>query len=726
MLDRIIFYSYGLLFFLVPLFWTPANFELFEYNKMMLTYGLTIIITGTWILKSLQDKRLIFNRTPLDIPLVLFLIANIISTILSIDRHTSIWGYYSRSNGGLLSTISYLLLYWGFVSNITQTQVLKLLKVGLAAGVVTSLWAISEHFGVSPSCVILRQEFNDGCWVQDVRARVFATLGQPNWLAAYLEMLIFPCIYFIQTSHSKSQTIRYTLTAITLYLAFTFTFSRGATLGLIAGLAIFFGIIFWQNKNLVLDKKKGFDLTKIWPVIRLSKITWVILAFLVINLIFGSALSRFQFTNLFTKSPSEINIQSPAGTTQLESGGTESGKIRLIVWQGALNIFRHYPFFGSGIETFAYSYYQFRPASHNLVSEWDFLYNKAHNEFLNYLATTGIIGFISYMTIILVFLIFSIRYLIYSKGQKSQDTKDKVLYTALLASYISYLVQNFFSFSVVIIAIFFYLFPGLSFVLSDQIKAAKLPKPASILASLFFRKSIYARVFQIFFIFISCYLLLNLGRLWLADTYFAKGEAYSDSDNAGQAYNNLATAAALNPQEPYYRSELGFSAAAAALAIKDDDSTTSGELKNQAIQETNQVLTTDPKNTSFWRTAIRTYFELSGLDKNYTQKTLDTIDHTISLAPTDPKLYYNKAIILGQDNRNKEAIEVLQKAIALKPDYRDAYYGLALFQFDDGQKEQAVQNLNLVLKLNPQDSEALDKLNESGKQGIATKSGTSN
>ena len=47
-------------------------------------------------------------------------------------------------------------------------------------GFLISLWAIMEHFGVSLSCVILRNEFNDACWIQDVQARVFATLGQPN------------------------------------------------------------------------------------------------------------------------------------------------------------------------------------------------------------------------------------------------------------------------------------------------------------------------------------------------------------------------------------------------------------------------------------------------------------------------------------------------------------------------------------------------------------------
>jgi O-antigen ligase len=70
------------------------------------------------------------------------------------------------------------------------------------------------------------------------------------------------------------------------------------------------------------------------------------------------------------------------------------------------------------VETFAYSYYNFRPAQHNQLSEWDYLYNKAHNEFLNFLSTTGAFGLATYLLIILWFSIFALknRQLVYRLG----------------------------------------------------------------------------------------------------------------------------------------------------------------------------------------------------------------------------------------------------------------------------------------------------------------------
>src|SRR3990167_10214031 len=112
----------------LPFIFTPQMSELFEFPKMLLVYAGTVIIILAWTLKSILAGKIIFRRTILDLPLLLFLLAQSTSTFFSIDTHTSIWGYYSRLNGGLISLISYLLLYWAFVSNIPKEKITALLK----------------------------------------------------------------------------------------------------------------------------------------------------------------------------------------------------------------------------------------------------------------------------------------------------------------------------------------------------------------------------------------------------------------------------------------------------------------------------------------------------------------------------------------------------------------------------------------------------------------------
>lgn len=720
MLQKILTWLFYTLFFFTPLFFTQYNHELFEYNKMMLVYGLTVVIATVWLLKMLFAKKPILKSTPLDIPIILFFISQFLSTIFSIDPHTSWWGYYSRSNGGLFSVISYILLYYALVSNFEVEDGIRFLKTMLFGGLLVALYAIPEHFGFSPSCLLLVNEFTASCWVQDVQARVFATLGQPNWLAAYLGMLIFPGIYFYLTSKRTIKTNPYLLPLLLIYLAFTFTFSRGGALGLIAGIVVF-GVLFFGEQ--LMHKSKNS------LVVRKQTIMFVVLlgGFIFFNIYFGSALTNFKLEKF--SAPPRPALVGSGGGTQLENGGTESGQIRLIVWQGALDVFKHYPIFGSGVETFAYSYYQFRPAAHNLVSEWDFLYNKAHNEYLNYLATTGAVGLGTYLLLIGSFIVWCIKYLVSSIKKGQLTTNDQLLTTSLLAGYVSFLVQNIFSFSVVIIAVLFFLFPALAFLVSGAGNEATRPdkkflfslphllsglisSPLRNISLMIYKRKIYSKVVAVIIVLFGLYFLLVLVRYWQADTHYKLGSDYEDSGDIAKSYQELIRAVNLNRGEPLYRSDLGFITAAAAVGYLDKDATLSAQLKEDAVAQTDLALSISPANVSLWRTAIRAYYQLASIDASYEQRTLDTLDQTIALAPTDPKLYYNKGLILDNAKKYPEAVEALNQTLKLKPNYREAWLTLGSVYTEMKEKEKAADAFNAVLKMIPNDPDALKGLDE--------------
>ena len=410
--DRVISWGFYVLFFLVPLVFSSQTSELFEYNKMMLTYGLTIIIVSAWVIKMLVAKRFIYRRSFLEIPLILYLGSHILSTIFSIDPHISIWGYYSRFHEGLLASVSYIILYFAAVSNLNREHVKRILYVSFASAVVVSFWGILEHFGHSPSCLIITGNFGVDCWIQDVKNRVFATLGQPNWMAAYLNVIILAILGFALSVKKKL----YLFLIVGLFAAaLLFTRSRSGFAGLAAGLGVFTLLIV--------------------PISNKLKLLTCAVA-----LIIGSVVGIKWYQNLPAPGP----------------GVTDSEAIRKPVWEGAVRVWERYPVFGSGVETFAYSFYKDRPASKNLDSEWDFLYNKAHNEYLNLLATTGTIGFLSYLGILGVFSIWIIR------------RRRELLVSALFAAWVTILVTNFFGFSVVIIGLYFFLIPAWAKILASQ------------------------------------------------------------------------------------------------------------------------------------------------------------------------------------------------------------------------------------------------------------------
>ncbi len=711
---------------------------------MMLVYGLTIIITGMWIIKSVIRRKLEIRWTPLDIPILLFFISQIISTVISLDPHVSLWGYYSRFNGGLFSTISYILLYYAFVNNFPKSKILTLLKITIISAVLVASYGILEHFGIDRDL-----------WVQDVQNRVFSSLGQPNWLAAYLAILIPVALGLglnnisnqIFNSESKIQSssrfnrdkvqnlnlkflniglpaspaggLVYWVIGLLFYLALIFTKSRSGFIGFWIA-----GGIFWIL--FLLKFKQNF-------------IKWFLIfnfLLLTFNFFFGtpfSQLNRFTFTGLINNYSPTIATQQPvkpSGDSIIEVGITESGTIRKIVWQGAFDIIRHYPLFGSGVETFAFSYYRFRPAEHNMTSEWDFLYNKAHNEYLNYAATTGLFGLGSYLLIILVFIGWNINRIKNQElgiGNNKYENKLLIhnsyfLIPFLFSGWLSILVTNFFGFSVVIVQLFLFLIPAISFVLTNETDSPSIFLGTS-------RQQItrlavgqadnskissfqYISIFTV--LFVICYLLFVICKLWYADVIFAAGYNASRQQDYTTSYKNLKRAISLNDREPFYYDEFSFPSATLALALFEDKQTTlSAQLTEESILTSDMAISISPNNVNFWKTRTRVFYSLSQMDEKYLPKAAESLEQSKILSPTDPKVRYNLALIYDKLGKTKEAIDELILTTRLKPDYRDAYYALAFLYDKKKEKTKAKEALEfIVTRIATDDAEAMKKLNE--------------
>ncbi len=663
-LQKVIFLLFATLFFFIPLILWPYTSEVFEFNKIVLTYVLTVLIGGAWVARMVAERKIIFSRTILDIPLLVFLASQIISTVLSIDSQTSWFGYYSRFNGGLFSTISYSLLYWAFVSNINKDGVLKLIKYSMIpSAILVSIYGILEHFGIDKNI-----------WVQDVQSRVFSTLGQPNWLAAWLVALI-PLTWantitsFQLPVFKKKEFGIYFSLSILFFITFLFTKSRSGLLGLGMAYVIFWILALWKFNKKILK-----------PLIIITS------SLVLISLIIGT-----QFTPNIQQLLNKKQIQTPetamnAGPA-LEVGGTESGTIRKIVWKGALEVWKNYPLFGSGVETFAYAYYQYRPAEHNLVSEWDFIYNKAHNEFLNTAANSGTLGILAYLVLI-GFSVYQILKL-----------KDSMLSFALLAGYISLLVTNFFGFSVVPTQLQFFLFPAIAFALTkgeegkvkkENIKLEGMHKIALLLLLPF-----------------TFYILFCITRYWYADYLFMLGKTYAAAPgNADKAVKYLTQAIKLEPKQALYHNEIAgiyTSLALGANQQKDTDSTK--KLVSLALSESKKAIDLSPANLNLKRTSFGVYIRLSTIDPNYLVAAGYTLMDAIKYAPTDAKLYYNLALVYARTGQTELALTTLQKTVELKANYKEARLAYAILLNEAKKPKEAKEQLEYILThIDPNDS----------------------
>ncbi len=647
-----------LLFFFVPLILWPYTSELFEFNKMLLVYILTLLIAASWTAKMIQEKKIIFRRTILDIPLLIFLASQILSTLTSIDPRTSFLGYYSRFHGGLLSTISYTLLYWAYVANMDRVKTLSAIRYLLSAAVLVSIYGILERFGIDKDI-----------WVQDVQNRIFSTLGQPNWLAAWLVALV-PLTWSKDLSAISKQFpklkipnyIFWVVVSSIFFLTLLYTKSRSGLLGFAVADLIFWGFILIKYKKEFLKQFIIFNLS-----------------FAILFLVIGSP---FRISGI----QSQVSPSGPA----LETGGTESGEIRKIVWQGAIDIWKHNLILGTGPETFAYSYYRFRPAAHNLVSEWNFIYNKAHNEYLNYLATTGTLGAFSYLLVILFSLIqISKNYL----GQ----LEIRLIRNSLFAGYVSILVTNFFGFSVVPVALEFFLFPAMAAALANnqqttnnlQLKKLANGQKAAIVVLLL----------------VVCWLLIVVARYWYSDIFYNKGRQFNSISKYPEALVYLQKAVKLSPKEALYRNEL--SQISAGLAEKAQGFT------DFAVAQSNKAVLLSPANVNILRDRANLFYKLSKVNPEYLTSAIEALLLASVKAPTDAKIFYNLGIMYLRTGQVNDALDVFQKTISLKPNYKEARLAYALTLIDSGKTPEAKEQLIYILeKIDPNDKIVIGELNK--------------
>jgi len=701
-LHTAIIYTFYFFFLALPLIWYPSLSELFEFPKMVFVYTATIILLTLWTARMIIAKKILLVRTPLDLPLLLFLASQLLSTIFSIDRHTSLFGYYSRFHGGLLSTLSYTSLFYLFVANFDPDRARTALRFILGGALVGSLYALPEHFGYSPSCLAVAGQLSVDCWQQDVQTRIYGTFGQPNWLAAYLVMLL-PLLWWQLTNGklTKLGTAANLLCQTLLFSVLIFTRSRSGLLGL----AVAFGL-FWFISLIRTHHKQAAK-----PLLITAAVLALIAGY------FGTEFtpSLSQLVSRFGSQPVTQESQAPTTSgTVLETGGTESGKIREIVWGGAIEVFKHHPITGTGVETFAYSYYNFRPLAHNLVSEWDFLYNKAHNEFLNFAATTGFLGLGSYLFLIGAYLFFSFR---------TTSSKDSDLLPAALAcGFIALVISNFFGFSTVAVTVLFFIFPAIYLIYTHQVSGF-LPTTPTTLTQRERRKlknqpnslSVYDyTAFGTITIVALFFLYKNVNYL-RADLFYSAAQKYEQGNQLGLSLQSYQQAVGLSPDEPMYHNDFAdtLSKAALAQASTGSDQTTQ-QLAQRAFQESATTLQQNSRHINFYKTQAGVYIRLATIDPSLLNFARSIIEQSLTLAPTDAKLTYNLGLIYTDLNNLDLAQQYLERTVDMKSNYEAARMQLAALyvqnQHYDQAREQYQYILNYIAPGNAKAQEALNAL----------------
>jgi putative inorganic carbon (HCO3(-)) transporter len=423
----------SLILFIVPVLFTNFTADQFQLPKMV-AFQVLVILGIAYLIQDLVQSKIKLILSPLTIPIGLWLIVALLSSITSILPVISFYGMYGNYTGFI--SICGFSIFTFLIIKITknETQVYLFFNVLFIAAMIVSAYAIIQSSGFDPLSWSINN-FNTG--------RFFSTMGNPNFLGAFTAMIIPCCLSFLLISYNKRLFFKlffYSIFILLFIIALFITQSRGALLASAMGiipLALYTAFVVFLKIFRKRNKKSVQENSKVHPVIKIGVPALICLVIVLLGITVGkSALDRMSHTLL--------NI------------GEAITSNRLHLWKIAFSMTKERPVLGFGPDTFSSVGLKYADSDYYYIDGINTLPRFAHNELLNISATMGLSGLLSYIFLIVVFV-----YLWIKTFNKAKETNNRLLFLGILGGVIAYLVQNFFSFGTTALNTIFYFFIGI-------------------------------------------------------------------------------------------------------------------------------------------------------------------------------------------------------------------------------------------------------------------------
>lgn len=654
-----------------------------------------LLLTGKFTL----DGKVVFVRTPLDLPLLLLLLVAVASTLLSSSPHVSFLGNQARVHGSLISWIVYILFYFLVVNNLKSLKDIRwLIFLILGSSTVLAVLSLLVYFGVK----VLPPP-----WAHGVN---FTPTGSSFSTAAVLAMLLpIVCIKIISERG---------LVQKGLYGAMLTLF--GVTLVLIGSLPLWIAALAGMGAVLFLTRPHLKDLNLLSLGIPLVLVSFVVL------LSFVPPIGKAQnpFYSRAQNFPREVQLAF------------------IPSWKIAVSSFRDSPLPGSGPATFLFDFTLYKPIEFNQTKFWNLRFDSAFNEYLGVLATLGGVGLLALILATVMFLSFTYRVLM----SESRNEENATQITSLaISGLVFFVILALHASSLVLWVVGLLILAAFSATahLSQQssrqtsLQGANFREILSRIALSSYGAEEQVRIDALPSVLLTTALVAVLGvgffgsKFVLAD-YHHRLALNAVSQNQGiLAYNELILAEKLNPNNDLYRTDLAQTNFALANAIAqakapteaspagsltDQDKQNIQILLQQSIDEARAATTLSPKNVVNWEILASLYRQISGVAQNALVFALDSYGRAVFLDPLNPVLRINVGGTYLAVKNYDLAIRFFTDSINLKPDFANGFFNLSVALRDKGDLQGAAVAAQRILDLVDKDSQdfkmAQDFLND--------------
>jgi hypothetical protein len=468
---------------LIPVFFLPWTMDVLDFNKQALLVFLVFVAFFAWMLKILVSGRASFNFNLVYIPMGAVLLTWLLSTIFSLWRYGSFWGWPLLVNESFLTILCLLLLFFLIINIFERKDILKVAIVLISSWLLSAILGIFQILGK----FILPFDF--------AKTTSFYTVGSANSLAV-LSAVMLPLLILLIISARKSLKIFSMISAvvgIVFIILVNFTVAWWIVM-FGSALAIIFGT----------QRRDSFD------------VRWLILPMLFLAIALLSGFFKVQIFNVSSR-PIEVSL------TQKASLGITK------------NVVKDNVFLGSGPGTFIYDFSKYKNIQLNQSNFWNVRFEAAGSKIINTAASLGALGTLAVLLFMGVLVFYGIKF-IFKKGssskvkirirsadipeepvaEKQETMTDDSLGIGIFISFLAMAFGYFFHASNLTLDFVYFLLAAafLSFVVSGRRDFVLKPSSVNALVVTF--------SFTLIFIF-SLGLLILGGQRYVAQTNYLKG-----------------------------------------------------------------------------------------------------------------------------------------------------------------------------------------------------------
>ncbi len=510
----------GVLFLIV---FSPLAFGSVEVWSQTVIELIVFLMLATWILKIIIQKKIVFLKKSLSIPILAFIVLILFQIIPfpefilkffsdtyrfynSVSSHIPVinnWGvqclsvYQYATYIDLLKITTYALLFFIIINNIdSQKQIKRIFWVMVLTGFFICIFAIIQKFTWNGKIY----------WCKNIIRRApFGPYINRDHFAGYINLVIPLSFGLILSRLNNSIKVFIGFITIVMISSLVISVSRGGVLSFL-GATIFLSTMFFFFKKA--------EKNKLWYI---AGILGTVVLF-VFWLDWAPVIKR-----LATLADREGGILFP----------------RLPVWQASMGIVRAFPLLGTGLGTYFCTFPIYRPP------EITMFFRYAHNDYLQLLTETGIVGFVIVLSFFILLFKQTIKSLIFAKKNKVNYSLSGLL-IAGLTSIVTMLLHSFIDFNLHIFAnaVLFIIILALVVVMSNLIK----DKTPFIVIPI---KSFRAYLVGFLFVICSFVFVFSVGKVYTADRYLRKASIGNDK------VRNLGKAASIDSKNALYHYQLG-------------------------------------------------------------------------------------------------------------------------------------------------------------------------